>query len=360
MAFTMLLKFEMGSDLYASIDSWEIETQELLRNHATKMNFTKFLSIFLVTALFAALVPIADPASGQMSANPPEIGAKIRAMGAKLNRDVIVSTVNLYSPLLRDAPTEAVKITPDQPFGSHERHRLDVYQPVAQSSELAPIVVFLHGGGFVRGDKSQSRNIGAYFARHGIVSIIANYRLAPNGKWPSGAEDIAAIIKWIKSKSAKFGGDGSKIFLMGNSAGTSHVATYVFLERFQVENDGVVGAILVSGPTFDLSLNVTPSGELGHPGERSYFGADSSRYDDMSVINNVGGRKIPLFIAYAELDPPLIQRQNKILIDAIRNRDNLMPTIKQVADHNHISIVLHFNTKDESLGPDLLEFINSQ
>ena len=117
---------------------------------------------------------------------------------------------------------------------------------------------------------------------------------------------------------------------------------------------------MVSGPTFDLSLNVTPSGVLGHPGERSYFGADSSQYADKSVINKLGGRIIPLFIAYAELDLPLIQRQNMILIDAIRKRDNKVPMVKMVPDHNHISIVLHFNTKDESLGPDLLEFINAQ
>jgi hypothetical protein len=57
------------------------------------MIFFRFLSVFALAAL------IATPTTAQMSANPPEVGAKIREMGAKLNRDIIIGTVKLYGPL---------------------------------------------------------------------------------------------------------------------------------------------------------------------------------------------------------------------------------------------------------------------
>ena len=297
-----------------------------------------------------------NPVNAQMSANPSEIGAKIRAMGATINRGLIMNTYKLYAPLLKKAPKDGVKVGLNQSYGPHERHLLDVYQPQSNSEKL-PILVFLHGGGFVRGDKKGYGNVGTYMARNGLVGIMANYRLAPKNKWPSGAEDIARIIKWIKSNGAKFGGDSNNIFLMGNSAGTGHIASYIFFEKYQVKGDGVKGAILVSGPTYELSTKLTPKGVLGHPGERAYFGVDASKYQNMSSIRNIGGRKIPVFIAYAELDMPMIQHQNLLLIDAIFKRDRLLPTVKQVLGHNHISIISHINTKDDSIGSDTLEFI---
>ena len=87
-----------------------------------------------------------------------------------------------------------------------------------------------------------------------------------------------------------------------------------FFEKYHVKDDGVKGAILVSGPSYDLNTKVTPKGVLGHPGERAYFGSDASKYSSMSAINNIEGRKIPVFIAYAELDMPMIQNQNQGLV----------------------------------------------
>ena len=70
-------------------------------------------------------------------------------------------------------PRKGVNILNNKVYGLHERHRIDVYQP-AKSTSLTPIVIFLHGGRFVRGHKKGSANIGTYFARHGILGIIAN------------------------------------------------------------------------------------------------------------------------------------------------------------------------------------------
>jgi acetyl esterase/lipase len=271
-------------------------------------------------------------------------------MGPNLNPGVIQQTNELYAPLLAQAPKDGVKVTKDEAYGPHARHRLDVYAPENTSAGPVPMLVFLHGGGFVRGDKSDAANIGIYFARKGIVAVTMNYRYAPEIQWPQGAEDIARALQWIRQNGGKFGGDVNRITLMGSSAGAAHVATYVFFEEFQLkEGDGVVGTVLFSGPTYDTS-------KLDER-DFAYYGKDTSKHPAMSSIKNVGGRKIPVFIVIAELDMASIIYQNHALIDALYKRDQALPIISVLIGHNHISETTHFNTKDESIGPDILEFV---
>jgi len=309
-----------------------------------RLRNTLFGSFFCLVAFVSAT------SMAQMSANPPQVGEKIREMGNKLNPDVIKGTYKLYGSLLAKAPKDGVKVTKDEKYGPHERHRLDVFEPEKKLAGPVPILVFLHGGGFVRGDKAGAANIGIYFARKGILAITMNYRFAPEIKWPEGGEDIASAIKWIHQNGKKYGGDINRIFLMGASAGAAHVATYVFFEDLQLTEDGVAGAILFSGPTYDTSVQ----------GKRDvvYYGNDKSKLPSMSVLNNIDGRKIPLFLVIAELDMPSIVYQNVQLINALYKRDMALPIIKVLIGHNHISETKHFNTKDESVGPDILEFIN--
>ena len=109
-------------------------------------------------------------------------------MGNQLTPDVIRITGELYAPLLAEAPKGGVKVTKDEKYGADERHRLDIYQPEKKPPVPTPILVFVHGGGFVRGDKGDFGNLGAYFARRGILTVTTNYRFAPKNMWPAGAE----------------------------------------------------------------------------------------------------------------------------------------------------------------------------
>ena len=304
---------------------------------------------FFLASLLTLVLAI--PSLAQMSANPPEVGERIRALGNQLSPAVIGATFQLYAPLLKDAPKDGVVVTKDEKYGTDERLRLDIYQPEKKQPAPTPILVFVHGGGFVRGDKGEFENVGVYFARRGVLTITMNYRFAPKNKWPSGGEDVAAVLGWIRQNGQKYGGDVNKVFLMGTSAGAAHVATYVFFENVQLKGgDGVAGAILFSGPTYDTS-------RLDPRMDTAYYGDDESKYPAMSVITHVEGRRIPVFIVVAELDMPSVHYQNRALIDALYDRDKALPAMKLLLGHNHISEISHLNTKDESIGPDILEFI---
>lgn len=304
----------------------------------------------LYLGFILGLGAIVSPAQAQMSANPPAIADGVRAFGDKLGPDVVKGVTELYKPLHEAASKDGVTVTKDFAYGSGERQKLDIYVPAKLAAGAKPpVLVFAHGGGFVRGDKKDVAHFGYYFAQHGIVTVLINYGFAPQAKFPSGGEDIGKAVAWLKDHPEAHPGNANSIFVSGNSAGAAHAATFGFVTSAGKSDDGVRGLILISIATAD-------SEDLA-PQDKVYYGDDASKYPDMSIIRHIGDRKLPIFLAVAEKDMPSIQEQNKRLVDALFSRDGKLPNYKTALGHNHISIIEHFGTADESLGPDLLQFI---
>ncbi len=119
----------------------------------------------------------------------PEIRAKLAALGTELSPQFMQGTKELMASLT--APTDpAVKVTRDQRYGPDERHRLDLFSRGRPSR--APVLVYVHGGGYVMGDKTSPGspfydNVGHWAAQQGWIGVTMTYRLAPKHRWPSGA-----------------------------------------------------------------------------------------------------------------------------------------------------------------------------
>jgi len=279
------------------------------------------------------------------------LSAEIRAMGDGLNPDLIQKTRDMYGPFQAPA-TDDVAVVRDERYGPHQRHHLDVYRP-AGAAGACPVLIFVHGGGFVGGDQGMNENIGRFFAKNGMVAVLPTYRLAPDHVWPSGAEDMALVLDWVRNHIRRFGGRPEQVFLSGHSAGAAHVATYLFFNQFHpADGDGLTGAVLISGTAYDTSY-------LG-PIEWAYYGRDESRYPDRSVMNRLESRRVPLYIVYAELDPPKLRRQSAGLFAGLcREGCPSDVFIRTLADHNHLSEICQIDTARDSLGPDLLAFFRS-
>jgi hypothetical protein len=105
------------------------------------------------------------------------------------HRDMVLRA---YGPALKAAPKAGITVTRDIAYGSHRRQILDLFVPVDAAG--APVVVFVHGGAYVRGDKRVSSevydNVLYWFAREGFIGVNIEYRLAPEVTWPGGAEDL--------------------------------------------------------------------------------------------------------------------------------------------------------------------------
>ena len=267
----------------------------------------------------------------------------------------------LYGPLLQRQPCQGVTRQTDLAYGPHPRQRLDAYAPEDVSAPL-PVVVFLHGGGFVRGDKQDRANIGWYLARHGLMAVLPNYRLAPESRWPSGPEDVAAVVAWLADQAAALGGDARRLVLVGESAGAAHVAAAVLMRRFGVDAQaGVRAAALLSGP-YDARLERLARPAFGvptpDPRNDAYFGTDDhAALAACSIIDQVDAAPLPLLISFAQCDLLAMQIQAGALFARLVGQHGFAPELLRVPAHNHFSQTLAVNTGDETLSGPLRAFI---
>src|SRR6185295_2527707 len=104
-------------------------------------------------------------------------------------------------------------------------------------------------------------------------------------------------VGWLRRNAARFGGDPTRLFLMGHSAGAGHVAGFIG----QNGRESCAGAILVSGIYNILSLPGGPN--------KAYFGADPARYRERVALPGLIRSQVPLLIAVSEYDPPQFEAQ---------------------------------------------------
>lgn len=273
----------------------------------------------------------------------------------KKHRELVLST---YAPLLLQSPKDGVAVARDEAYGAQSRQRLDVFRP--HDARHAPVVMFVHGGAFVRGSKSVEQgifdNVLYWFARNGCVGINVEYRLAPEAKFPGGAEDIARAFEWATRNSSKFGGDPSRIFLIGHSAGATHIATYVLDPNVRVKPDaGLAGIVFISGRLRIDALPENPNAD----GVRAYFGDNAAHYEAHSPVTYAHLCRHPLMIAIADYENPLLDVYGAEFFWRVSLARKKAPHFLRLRRHNHSSMVMHFNTGDDILGREILSFIAS-
>lgn len=268
-------------------------------------------------------------------------------------------TAALYAPLQQKEPYAGVTIQRNLAYGPDERNRLDIFIPET-SPGPHPVLIFVHGGGFVAGNRRGPNaspfydNIMLWAARNGFVGVNIDYRLAPNSPWPAGAEDIGTAVQWVSDNIAARGGDNGRIYLMGHSAGAAHVAGYVsHPEFYKVKNGGLKGAIMVSG-IYDLT-----TWPAGGDVETAYYGADQSLYPERSALKGLLATDIPLMFASAELDLTyFIQQLDLMKMMTCKGPRGCARTLI-LPQHSHMSEVYAINTPDTRLTDQILEFMKT-
>lgn len=294
-----------------------------------------------------------------MASLPAEARALMAEIGPKWasdihkHRDIVLAT---YLPLLEKSPKGDVTVSSELAYGAHARHRLDVFRP--NKAEMAPIVMFVHGGAFVRGSKSVPAgiydNVPRWFARQGCLGVNIEYRLAPEAPFPAGAEDVAAAVDWVKRNAEQFGGDPSQIFLVGHSAGATHIASYALDPNIGVHCEPEVrGIVFLSGRLRVDALPTNPNAN----GVRAYFGDDERLYEGRSPVTYAHLCRCPTMIAIAEFDNPLLDLYGAEFFWRLSVESGKSPRFIRMGMHNHSSMAMHFNTGEEILGREILRFM---
>ncbi|MGQ0547207.1 MAG: alpha/beta hydrolase [Betaproteobacteria bacterium] len=308
----------------------------------------------MIERIFTAAMALALAACASAPQMPADIAAKVKAIGPVIDPP---KTAAIYAPLQPKEPYQGVRVARDLKYGPDARQALDVFTPEAVSS-TAPVLMFVHGGAFVGGNKRAPGspfydNIMLAAARAGMVGVNVTYRLAPQHKWPAGAADVGAAVKWVRDHIRSHGGDPARVTLMGHSAGAVHVASYVaFPEHHRANGIGIARAIVVSG-LFDF----TRMKPVGKP-EAAYFGGLAGTAE-ISSLTGLSRTTIPLMVAYAELDPAPFIAQAKLLNEALCSYARC-PRLVYLPGHSHMSEVYSIGTSDASLGAPVLDFARAR
>lgn len=261
-------------------------------------------------------------------------------MSMPLTPEDIKAVRELYTPFQEVEPYDQVGVFRDQAYGSHPRQQLDVFAPDG-IAEPRPVVIFVHGGGFVGGERRQPGspfydNVGVWAARNGFVGVTMSYRLAPEFKFPAGPDDIAAAVAWVRENIASHGGDPNAIVLLGQSAGASHVAAYGARDQ---RDDAVRAIVLMSGvydyTAFDPAPNV-----------RAYIGDGPDAARKASSAAGLVGSGLPVLFCVSEFDSQAFHKQAQTLIDAFYARDGHCANFQFLPRHNHLSQISHLNARD--------------
>jgi acetyl esterase/lipase len=145
----------------------------------------------------------------------------------------------------------------DLAFGTDKRQRLDLYRPVASGPQgRLPIILFLYGGSWSSGEKGGYGFAGRALAARGFLVAVPDYRLVPQVRYPAFLEDNAAAVRWVVANATRFGGDPSRVVLVGHSAGAYNAAMLALDPRWLgAERRAIRGWVGLAGPYDFLPLD---------------------------------------------------------------------------------------------------------
>lgn len=277
----------------------------------------------------------------------------ISAIAAVLLLVTLVTACSPLGMLNRLTPTAAYIATTDLEYGTDPRERLDVYRPRPPADAQAPrdghpVVVFFYGGTWVSGDRRDYKFIGEALAAQGIVTIVADYRLYPQVRYPDFLADCARAVAWAHREAGRYGGDARRLYVMGHSSGAYNAAMLAldprWLHAAGLAPAALAGWIGLAGPYDFLPMtNVEAQPVFYHPD----YPAGSQPIDYAS-------RAAPrTFLGVPASDDLVDPARNTKQLAAKLGAANVPVTLRVYAGVNHYTLIAAFARPLRGLEPVL-------
>jgi len=282
---------------------------------------------------------------------------------------LLLPLIAALSMTLRGAEPPVPGGTRDVPYTGEQNERLmlDVYAPAAAKN--LPVIFWIHGGGWQKGDKSDMDRKPQAFTDAGFIFVATNYRFLPGVEMRTIVSDVAKAIRWVHEHIAGHGGDARRIIVMGHSAGAQLAALVCTDERYLKAEGLPLSAIRacvpVDGDTYDVTLQVETAAarrhSLGQPepkfGHREKFGGSDEKLRDLSAVHHVArGKGIPPFLLVHVGDHPDKAAQAKRLQDALTEVGLPVKTFAAPAT-DHVRINANLGQPDDPATKAVLQFL---
>lgn len=243
-----------------------------------------------------------------------------------------------------------------------------MYYPPSSEGTKPPILIFIYGGSFTRGDRVFPppldliyKCVGAFFASRGFLTIIADYRLVPHIKYPQNVEDVRDALRFVAQHLGD-AGDTENIFMYGHSSGGSLVTSLFLHEPALVSAEDlkrVKGVMSLGSPHYFAGPKENQR-EIVVP----LYGDEYERLCPYGLLKHASPETVaalpPLFIMRSEKEPPRLMNAHDKFLEMLRERDVKNVKAGIAAVHNHISPELALSTGEgEEWGNDLVAWIKT-
>jgi acetyl esterase/lipase len=230
---------------------------------------------------------------------------------------------------------------------------LNIFEP--RKAKNSPVIIFIHGGYWDQGSKDLYSFFGRNLAKKGILTVIPEYTLSPNGNYNTMVKEVAAAIQWTYDSIRKYNGNPSEIYLMGHSAG-GHLIGLVGTNPKYMENiDIVKGIILNDAAGLDMYsyLQENPPNEFHH--YEVTWTKDPNNWKDASPIYFLSEKTPPLLIYVGTKTYPAILSSNK---DFIIKLQEYQPGVRiNYQTKKHVPMMSQYFFPGNKHYKEILEFI---
>jgi len=244
----------------------------------------------------------------------------------------------------------------DLAYGEHPKQKLDLYLPKEKRGG-APTFLFLHGGGFREGDRAHYGYIARPFAKHGIITAVASYRLTPQGfHFPDQPQDVEKAIAWLYRNVGTYGGDREAIYVGGHSAGAI-LSAYVAVEadwrkELGVPTGAIKGCAPVSGP-YDLR----PGANKERPGESDAYVNRPELRDEASPLLQIEAPPPRAVVTIGSVEKDFM-KSTKEFVDALKKK-GVKAELLVMPDHDHAETALALGDENSKLFQAVLAMIEA-
>lgn len=253
--------------------------------------------------------------------------------------------------------TATFRATDGVSYGPLPRHKLDIYTPATAAPAAGwPVVVFFYGGSWNRGQRQQYRFVGAALASRGVLTLVADYRLYPEVRFPDFLNDSALALAYGLAEAKGLGGDPKRVFVMGHSAGGYNAAMLAFdphwLQATGHAPTELAGLIGLAGAYDFLPMTIPEAQPV-------FFHPD---YPPHSQPIEFAGRNSPrTFLGAAVQDKLIDPQRNSVGLASKLQSAGVPVTLKMYDGVGHLTLVASLARPLRLLAPtlrDVADFID--
>ena len=247
------------------------------------------------------------------------------------------------------SPYSGYEVTADVPYGTHERQKLDIYTPT-KKQKSTDIIIFIYGGSWKSGEKSNYRFIAQPFTKAGFVTIVPNYRLYPEVRFPEFNKDVAKAVAWVHQNFSR-SKDSKNIILVGHSAG-AHIAALISLNPNYLEAEGLSPSIIKSWVSLAGPLAFDP---LKTKSTRPIFETSKDDIKQAQPVTFADRNSPPVLLIHGKEDKTVYEKNSLLMSMALKKNGNRVIQ-KSIEGLGHLGILLAI-AKPKLFGVDIIKEI---